>query len=188
MPMSTLPAMAELGLRVWSCTRFHDVDFTRVHEDVWRHDPAIGEACIAATLRADERDHHGGSGGRTHVMLAPHAPDTCSDELLRQGGGAGARDRPERVDAPVAEQAGERVIAKRSGCTPTQLLERVGLLNDKLIAAHCIYLTDDDIARHRGIGHDSRACAKGQRNRRLDGADAEAASRPVRASRSAPTT
>jgi len=28
---ATLPAMAELGLRVWSCTRFHDVDFTRVH-------------------------------------------------------------------------------------------------------------------------------------------------------------
>ena len=52
----TLPAMAELGLRVWSCTRFHDVDFTRVHEGVWRHEPAIGEACIAATLRADEGD------------------------------------------------------------------------------------------------------------------------------------
>ena len=50
----TLPAMAELGLRVWSCTRFHDVDFTRVHEGIWRHDPAIGDACIAATPRADE--------------------------------------------------------------------------------------------------------------------------------------
>ncbi len=44
------------------------------------------------------------------------------------------------------------VVAKRSGCTPTQLLERVGLLNEKLIAAHCIYLTDDDIARIAASG------------------------------------
>ena len=27
-------------------------------------------------------EHHGGAGGRKNVMLAPHAPDTCSDELL----------------------------------------------------------------------------------------------------------
>ena len=32
------------------------------------------------------------------------------------------------------------------------MLERVGLLNDKLIAAHCIYLTDDDIARIAASG------------------------------------
>ena len=44
------------------------------------------------------------------------------------------------------------MIAKRSGCTPTALLERVGLLNDRLIAAHCIHLTEDDIARIGGAG------------------------------------
>src|SRR3954466_15798108 len=59
----TLPAMTDLGLRVWSCTRFHDVDFTRVHEDVWRHDPRIGDNCIAATRRLIA-DHHGGANGR----------------------------------------------------------------------------------------------------------------------------
>ena len=50
----TLPAMADLGLRVWSCTRFHDVDFTRVHEGVWRHDPAIGERLHCGDARTDE--------------------------------------------------------------------------------------------------------------------------------------
>jgi 5-methylthioadenosine/S-adenosylhomocysteine deaminase len=147
----TLPAMAELGLRVWSCTRFHDVDFTRVHEGVWRHDPAIGDACIADTL-ALMKQHHGANNGRTHVTLAPHAPDTCSDELLSKVANL-ARDTGANIWTHLSQSKLENsVIEKRSGCTPTQLLERVGLLNDKLIAAHCIYLSDDDIARIAASG------------------------------------
>jgi 5-methylthioadenosine/S-adenosylhomocysteine deaminase len=143
--------MAELGLRVWSCTRFHDVDFTRVHEGVWRHDPAIGDECIVATL-ALMKQHHNGYGGRTQVTLAPHAPDTCSDELLAKVADL-ARDTGLNVWTHLSQSPLENeVIAKRSGCTPTQLLERVGLLNEKLIAAHCIYLTDDDVARIAASG------------------------------------
>lgn len=147
----TLPAMAELGLRVWSCTRFHDVDFTRVHEGVWRHDPAIGDACIAATLDL-MKQHHGAYNGRTHVTLAPHAPDTCSDELLAKVAGL-ARETGVNVWTHLSQSRLEnQVIAKRSGCTPTALLERLGLLTDRLIAAHCIYLSDDDIARLAASG------------------------------------
>ncbi|MGH7606063.1 MAG: amidohydrolase family protein [Gemmatimonadales bacterium] len=148
---ATLPAMAELGLRVWSCTRFHDVDFSRVHEGTWRHDPAIGDASIAATLALMEK-HHGANGGRTRVMLAPHAPDTCSDGLLRRVASL-ARETGLRVWTHLSQSGLEnRVIRERSGCTPTELLDRVGLLNDRLIAGHCIYLTDDDIARVAAAG------------------------------------
>jgi 5-methylthioadenosine/S-adenosylhomocysteine deaminase len=148
---ATLPAMSEIGLRVWSCTRFHDVDFTRVHEGIWRHDPAIGEACIAATQRL-MKAHHGTNNGRTHVMLAPHAPDTCSDALLAKIAGM-ARETGVNVWTHLSQSPLEnRVIAERSGCTPTQLLDRVGLLTDKLIGAHCIYVTDDDIARIAASG------------------------------------
>ncbi|HKS65562.1 MAG TPA: amidohydrolase family protein [Xanthobacteraceae bacterium] len=147
----TLPAMADLGLRVWSCTRFHDVDFTRVHEGIWRHDLAIGDACIEAT-RELMKQHHNGRGGRTHVTLAPHAPDTCSDELLAKVAGL-ARETGLNIWTHLSQSKLENaVIAKRSGGTPTQLLERVGLLTDRLIAAHCIYLTDDDIARLAASG------------------------------------
>ncbi len=147
----TLPAMAALGLRVWSCTRFHDVDFTRVHEGVWRHDPAIGDACIAATLDL-MKAQEGANNGRTHVTLAPHAPDTCSDALLTKVAGL-ARETGATIWTHLSQSRLEnQVISERSGCTPTQLLERVGLLTDKLIAAHCIYLTDDDIARLAASG------------------------------------
>jgi 5-methylthioadenosine/S-adenosylhomocysteine deaminase len=147
----TLPAMAELGLRVWSCTRFHDVDFTRVHEGVWRHDARIGDECIAATRRLIA-EHHGGAGGRKNVMLAPHAPDTCSDDLLRKVS-ALARDTGTRLWTHLSQSPLEnRVIRERSGVTPTELLERCGLLDERLLAAHCIYVTDDDIARIAASG------------------------------------
>jgi 5-methylthioadenosine/S-adenosylhomocysteine deaminase len=136
---------------VWSCTRFHDVDFTRVHEGVWGHEPEIGEACIAATM-ALMKANQGANNGRTQVMLAPHAPDTCSDELLAKVAGL-ARETGATVWTHLSQSKLENVvIAKRSGCTPTQLLERTGLLTDKLLAAHCIYLTDDDIARMAASG------------------------------------
>jgi 5-methylthioadenosine/S-adenosylhomocysteine deaminase len=142
----TLAAMAEVGLRVWSCARLHDVDFTRLHEGVWRHDAAIGEAGLAAARRL-MKAHHGGNGGRTHVMLAPHAPDTCSDELLGKIADL-SRETGLRVWTHLSQSARENdVVLKRSGRTPTGLLERVGLLGDRLIAAHCIHLGDDDILR-----------------------------------------
>ena len=148
----TLPAMAELGLRVWSCTRFHDVDFTRVHEGTWRHDERIGEEAIAATKQLIEA-HHGKANGRTNVMLAPHAPDTCSEDLLRKVAVL-ARETGLNIWTHLSQSRLEnKVIAERSGgATPTELLERVGLLTDKLIAGHCIYLSDSDISRLAASG------------------------------------
>jgi 5-methylthioadenosine/S-adenosylhomocysteine deaminase len=147
----TLPAMAELGLRVWSCSRFHDVDFTRVHLGVWEHDPRIGDECIAATQRLMAQ-HHGGANGRMNVMFAPHASDTCSDALLAKVG-AIARETGSRLWTHLSQSPLEnRVIEKRSGCSPAELLERSGILCDRLIGAHCIYVSDDDIARMADSG------------------------------------
>lgn len=60
-------------------------------------------------------------------------------------------------------------IQKRDGCTPTQLLERVGLLNEDLIAAHCIHMTADDVKRFGAAGatvaHVPKGNATGARSR-----------------------
>jgi len=37
-------------------------------------------------------------------------------------------------------------VGEREGCTPVELLARVGLLNTRLLAAHCIHVTESDIA------------------------------------------
>ncbi|MHA3902712.1 amidohydrolase family protein [Castellaniella sp. WN] len=142
----TLPAMADLGLRVYTCGRVHDVDFSRVHLGDWRHDPAIGERTLDEAVRLHERWGNR-FGGRTGVQLTPHAPDTCSRELLRQVADCATRHGM-RVSTHLSQSLLEnRRIQERDGCSPCELLDSVGLLNERLVAAHGMYLSDDDIRR-----------------------------------------
>jgi 5-methylthioadenosine/S-adenosylhomocysteine deaminase len=39
------------------------------------------------------------------------------------------------------------MVMRRSGKTPAQLLESVGLLDSRLVAAHCQFMEESDIAR-----------------------------------------
>lgn len=142
----TLPVMAALGLRVFACNRIHDVDFSGVSQGRWTYDPAIGEATLAEAEALVQR-FHGAPDARTGVQLAAHAPDTCSTDFLRRIGEASRR-----LGIPVQTHlAQSRVevarIRERDGMTPAELLDDVGLLDEHLVAAHCIHLTESDIAR-----------------------------------------
>mgnify|MGYP006274884247 CR=1 FL=1 len=140
------PAMAELGLRVWSCGRIHDVDFSRVHEGVWRHEAAIGERTLGEALDLHAR-WHGAANGRIGVQLSPHAPDNCTRRLLEDVREAAAT-RGLRVNTHLSQSRLENErIREREGCTPAELLDAVGLLNERLIAAHGMHVTADDIER-----------------------------------------
>jgi 5-methylthioadenosine/S-adenosylhomocysteine deaminase len=142
----TMPAMAGLGLRVFSCGRIHDADFSLIGDGRWEHHAAIGERTLGEALALAER-WNGAFDGRTGVQLAAHAPDTCSDDLLRLIAGESAR-RGLRVNTHLAQSRKEVAqVMHRSGMTPPQLLEEVGLLNDRLLAAHCLFMDDGDIAR-----------------------------------------
>lgn len=143
---ATLPAQAELGLRVHSCNRIHDVDFSGISTGRWVHEDRIGEQTLNEALAMAQR-FHGAYGGRTGVQLAAHAPDTCSDNFLRVVAETAVRHGL-RVTTHLSQSTVEnKRIAERSRKTPAELLEDVGLLNDRLIAAHCIHLTENDIAR-----------------------------------------
>jgi len=142
----TVSAMAEIGGRVVTCGRIHDVDFTKVADGRWEHDAKIGHETLGAALALAER-WQGEADGRIGVQLSPHAPDTCSDSLLRRVADA-SRRHGLRVNTHLAQSRieVERVRA-RSGRHPAELLDDTGLLDDRLIAAHCIFLDDADVAR-----------------------------------------
>jgi 5-methylthioadenosine/S-adenosylhomocysteine deaminase len=142
----TVQPMADLGLRVYTCGRIHDVDFTRVADHVWEHDPRIGDETLEAAVRLAET-WHGRANGRIGVQLAAHAPDTCSDALLRRVGET-SRKLGLRVTTPLAQSRLEvQRVKERSGKHPAEILDEAGLLNDRLLAAHCIYLDDGHIER-----------------------------------------
>ena len=142
----TLPAQAEIGLRVTGCSRIHDVDFSGVSAGRWQHRPEIGEETLTKALALAQR-FHGAMGGRLGVQLAAHAPDTCSTDFLKTI--REARDENGLTVTTHLAQSRTEVerIRERDGVTPAELLDEIGLLDDRLIAAHCIFMSDSDIAR-----------------------------------------
>lgn len=83
---------------------------------------------------------------RIRIAAAPHSPYTVSpDNLLR---GKAVCDRYGLLlMTHIAETQDEvRIVREKYGCTPVEHLDALGLLTPKTIGAHCIHLTDSDIA------------------------------------------
>jgi 5-methylthioadenosine/S-adenosylhomocysteine deaminase len=143
-PEALAAAHAELGTRAVIGGRIHDVDPEALAQG--RHDYAtqIGRASIAEN--ADLIARWDGHGGRIRCDWAPHAPDTCSDALLKEVA-ALAEAHGGNVHTHLAQSRGEvRVVRERTGKGPAQALAEAGLLHDRTIAAHCIHLDAEDIA------------------------------------------
>ena len=88
------------------------------------------------------------------AALAPHAPYTVSTEHL-----LAIRKLSDKFDSPlvihVAETKKERDdILAQKGATPVNYLNRIGFLNDRVIAAHTVFVTNDeiDILNNKGVG------------------------------------
>jgi 5-methylthioadenosine/S-adenosylhomocysteine deaminase len=86
--------------------------------------------------------------------IAPHAPYTVSEEHLRA-----ARAFSDRTGSPIVTHISEtkREVddsVKAKGASPVAYLDRIGFLNDRVIAAHMVWPqgTDLSILKKRGVG------------------------------------
>lgn len=86
-----------------------------------------------------------------HAAPAPHSIYTCSEKTLRDSA-ALARKYHAPILIHVAEMKKERDDSeKQNGASPVQYLDRLGILGDDVIAAHCIFVDELDLktlARH----------------------------------------
>ena len=86
--------------------------------------------------------------------LAPHAPYTMDSEHLRM-----VAEAARELDVPVLVHLSEttreiETIRSEFQMSPVEYLDDVGLLTDRLVAAHCIFVDDQDIAllETKGVG------------------------------------
>ena len=106
---------------------------------------------------AFQKEWHGAAGGRVSVTYGPHAPYTCPpDYLVRVMEEASKTGSPLQIH--VAETASEVEECRQScGCTPVEHLQKLGLFEHPVIAAHCVHLSGRDIeilAAHQvGVSH-----------------------------------
>jgi cytosine/adenosine deaminase-related metal-dependent hydrolase len=126
-----------------------------------------------ATAKAwGERAAAGAASSRVTFALAPHAPYTVADATLaRLAALSAAALPPLRVHIHLHETEGEVLASKTGGkqgtskhlsdeqTSPLVNLDRLGLLNERLIAVHMTCLTDEEMARVAASGASVVHCA-----------------------------
>ena len=142
-----------LGLRFYGMPYLFSTEDLGIGEDgrplyAARRAEASDLARAAALFDA----HDGRAGGRIRAGFGPHGTDSCDADLL-----AGIRDeaaaRGAKVTIHVSQSATEgETLHARYGRTPTEQLAYVGLLGPDLVAAHCVYASDADLALIAGAG------------------------------------
>ncbi|MDI3269653.1 MAG: amidohydrolase family protein, partial [Bacillota bacterium] len=91
------------------------------------------------------RRFEGAGEGRLKTMLGPHAPYTCPPEFLREVFAA-SRDLDVPIHIHLHETEGEvAAYRRRYGASPIQMMARWGLWDRPLLAAHCVWVDEEDM-------------------------------------------
>jgi len=152
-----LDLLAESGMRVCVAPMFKSARwFTKNgHVVEYEWDAAAGEKAMAEALNLIDRARQHESG-RLFGMVVPAQIDTCTAGLLQESSQE-ARARGLSWQIHAAQSVVEfHEITRRHGMTPIGWLDSMGLLNDRAIIGHGIFLddhpstrwhTDTDLAR-----------------------------------------
>lgn len=96
---------------------------------------------------------NGAAEGRITAAMAPHAIYTCSPSYIQA-----IANNAEKLGVPIHVHLDETVrehedCLRTHGKTPTAHLYDLGLFELKTIAAHCVFITEDDmsILREKGV-------------------------------------
>ncbi len=93
-----------------------------------------------------------GKSGLVGPTLAPHATNTVSFELMEEIGEF-ARERDALVHVHLSQSRGEvETVKSRYGITPVEYLERAGVLNERLIGVHGVYLSEKEVELYSRSG------------------------------------
>ncbi|HZF76251.1 MAG TPA: amidohydrolase family protein [Acetobacteraceae bacterium] len=138
-----LDLLGESGMRVCVAPMFRSARWYTKNGHVveYEWDEAAGEKAMAEALSLIERAQQHESG-RLFGMVVPAQIDTCTDTLLKESfQEAGRRGLSWQIHA--AQSVVEfHEITRRHGRTPIGWLDSMGLLSDRSIIGHGIFLDD----------------------------------------------
>lgn len=97
-------------------------------------------------------------------MLAPHAPYTCGEGYLRQIA-ALAEETGLGINTHLSESLDEQnKIKALYGVSPAEYYDRCGILRENTVCAHCVYLSEGDMAllaeRGTSVAHNAASNMK----------------------------
>lgn len=110
------------------------------------------------------KDWQGYDNGRIRITYGPHAPYTCPVEYLQKVIEAAQANNAE-IQMHLCETKGEvENCIKEHSVTPIKLMDQLGMFEQGTIAAHCVYLTEDDMdimaAKNVRVAHNPQSNLK----------------------------
>ena len=108
-------------------------------------DPRKGVKMLEDAIRIAEK-YHGYADGRVTTQIGPHTAYTCSLDLLKKVREA-ASSLEVGIHIHLAESKdGSRLVRDLYGHGEVELLSDAGFLDGDVLAAHCIHISQEDIA------------------------------------------
>jgi len=147
-----LKAAQTLGIRIYGChSYFSGMPYEKDGKILY---PPFKDHChgFEENLRLI-REYQNTCNGRVRVWLGPHAPDTCSTDLLQE-----TRKKADELQVGIATHVSQSLtefneIKRRFKMTPIEYLNNMGFLKEDVVAAHAIHTTSSDISimAHSGM-------------------------------------
>ena len=144
-------AAREIGLRIVASRGSMDLG---VSDGGLPPDELVEEldAVLAETERLAALLHEPGPGARVQLAVAPCSPFSVTGRLMEESA-ALARRLGLPLHTHLAETVEEEAYClELHNCRPVEYLDRLGWLADDVWCAHCIHLSENDIARFAATG------------------------------------
>jgi cytosine/adenosine deaminase-related metal-dependent hydrolase len=107
---------------------------------------------LDAVLADTERLHADADGAMVQIVVAPCSPFSVTTRLMEESAEL-ARRLGLQLHTHLAETVEEDAYCRELyGCTPVEYLERVGWVADDAWCAHCVHLSDGDVATFARAG------------------------------------
>ncbi len=144
--------MVDTGLRMVLAERSWDRIGTSIGDpEPFIRDAGVGQAGLDR-IRKLHAKWHGAGVGRIQIGVSAWGPDMCSPELLRD-----LRALQQELDTICTIHLNQiwgevAAVQAHHNMLPTQYLESVGFLHDRMVGAHCRCMTDLEekiLGRHK---------------------------------------
>jgi len=110
------------------------------------------DAVLGDTERLAGELHESGPGALVQIAVAPCSPFSATGRLMEESAGL-ARRLGLPLHTHLAETVEEDAYCRELyGCSPVQYLEGLGWLAEDVWCAHCVHLSDGDVARFGETG------------------------------------
>ena len=135
--LAVIQAARDVGIRLVLARAMYD----------WEGAPArYREKPAEAARRTAELIAKHASDPLVRVQPAPHSPHGASSAMIRAGFEvAQSAGTPFHIHVAEGQYEGQRTLTEH-GATPVRYLDKLGVLGERMIGVHCVWLDDEEIS------------------------------------------